>query len=213
MKKLLIAAALATTAIGGVALAAQMDDGGRPPHDRRGGAMAQADANHDGTITRDEFLAAATKRFDKVDANHDGKITPEERQAMRGHGMGGKHGGWRHGPGMDGPGGPGMEGPRGPGGPGMEGRGPGGGPEAMFAHLDANKDGKISREEFTAPMLARVTGHFDRMDANHDGFVDKAEMDGAHKQMRERMEHMRDRAGSPDADDAPAGAPQPNTGK
>lgn len=52
-------------------------------HGMRGGhmMMAMADANHDGVITKDEFMAAAMKHFDMADTNHDGKLTKEERQA------------------------------------------------------------------------------------------------------------------------------------
>lgn len=61
--------------------------------------LRMADTNHDGAVTRDEFMAAAMKHFDMVDADHDGKLTPEERRAamqkmrehMRGM-MGGKMG-------------------------------------------------------------------------------------------------------------------------
>ncbi|MBA3053949.1 MAG: hypothetical protein FP826_03240 [Sphingomonadales bacterium] len=42
------------------------------------GAM---DANSDGTVTRDEFIAGALKRFDAADANRDGKVTKDERRA------------------------------------------------------------------------------------------------------------------------------------
>jgi Ca2+-binding EF-hand superfamily protein len=45
--------------------------------------LRMADTNHDGAVSRDEFMAAATQHFDRMDANHDGKVTPEERQAMR----------------------------------------------------------------------------------------------------------------------------------
>jgi Ca2+-binding EF-hand superfamily protein len=40
-----------------------------------------ADANHDGVITKAEFMAAAMQRFDQADTNHDGVVTREERQA------------------------------------------------------------------------------------------------------------------------------------
>jgi Ca2+-binding EF-hand superfamily protein len=43
--------------------------------------MHMADTNHDGVITRDEFMAAVSKHFDEMDANHDGTVTPEERRA------------------------------------------------------------------------------------------------------------------------------------
>ncbi|MGH8042810.1 MAG: EF-hand domain-containing protein [Rudaea sp.] len=36
------------------------------------------DANHDGGVTLDEYLAAAGARFDKLDTNHTGKLTPQE---------------------------------------------------------------------------------------------------------------------------------------
>ena len=56
-----------------------------------------ADTNHDQSISRAEFDAAAKARFDKGDTNHDGKLTPQERRAawagMReGHGWRGGHG-------------------------------------------------------------------------------------------------------------------------
>lgn len=43
--------------------------------------MGAMDANHDSTVTRDEFIAGALKRFDAADANHDGKLTKDERRA------------------------------------------------------------------------------------------------------------------------------------
>jgi len=46
--------------------------------------LRQADTNGDKAVSRDEFIAAALKRFEAADANHDGKLTPEERRtAMR----------------------------------------------------------------------------------------------------------------------------------
>lgn len=48
-----------------------------------GGMMMvrMADANKDGVVTKDEFVAAALKRFDAMDADHDGTVTPAERKA------------------------------------------------------------------------------------------------------------------------------------
>ncbi len=37
--------------------------------------FAQADTNHDGVVSRSEFLAARATRFDKLDRNHDGYLT------------------------------------------------------------------------------------------------------------------------------------------
>jgi hypothetical protein len=41
---------------------------------------------------------------------------------------------------------------------------------ASFEEMDKNKDGKVSKEEWTGNPRA-----FDRLDANHDGFIDKEE--------------------------------------
>ena len=38
----------------------------------------QIDTNHDGFITRDEFMASEEKRFDEFDSNHDKKIDAKE---------------------------------------------------------------------------------------------------------------------------------------
>lgn len=53
-------------------------------HGGRGGMMARmADANKDGAISRDEFVAAQGKRFAMLDANNDGTVSADERQAAR----------------------------------------------------------------------------------------------------------------------------------
>ena len=59
---------------------------GRMGHGRMGAgpmmAMAHmADTNHDGAISKDEFVAGALKLFDAADTNHDGKVTKAEREA------------------------------------------------------------------------------------------------------------------------------------
>ena len=43
--------------------------------------LHEADPAHTGTITREAFVGAALKLFDKADTNHDGKVTPEEHHA------------------------------------------------------------------------------------------------------------------------------------
>ncbi|MES1198851.1 MAG: hypothetical protein ABUS48_02615 [Pseudomonadota bacterium] len=45
--------------------------------------VERADANHDGNISRDEFLAGPIERFNRLDANHDGVISADERQAVQ----------------------------------------------------------------------------------------------------------------------------------
>lgn len=59
------------------------DRGGRggPDMDRMARMM---DANGDGKVMRDEFIAGTLRRFDLMDADHDGNLTKAERQeAMR----------------------------------------------------------------------------------------------------------------------------------
>ena len=59
-------------------------------------------------------------------------------------------------------------------------RGPGGHP---FTELDKDKDGRVSKAEAAAdPKFAE---RFAKMDANHDGFVDKADRELAGKQHRD----------------------------
>lgn len=131
------------------------------------------DADKDGSVSRAEFNAMHDRMWAKLDRNGDGKLGKDE---MGDHGPGG------HGPGHPGHGG------HGPGDhdvmiwqDGGEG-GPGrrevrvvrhGGPDGEGG-LDANKDGRISLDEMTAPLR----DHFREADKNRDGFLDKDEMGG-----------------------------------
>lgn len=45
------------------------------------GMMRMADSNKDRAISKQEFVAAALKRFDLADTNHDGIVTVAERKA------------------------------------------------------------------------------------------------------------------------------------
>jgi len=49
-----------------------------------------------------------------------------------------------------------------------------------FADLDKNKDKKISKDEFPSQFPAQV---FDRLDANHDGFIDEEEFNAMRRGM------------------------------
>lgn len=91
----------------------------------------------------------------------------------------------------------------------------------MFARLDANKDGYVTREEVEglhgrfasmgADMHRRIEGHrgmlgnraqaFDRLDANHDGVISREEFMKASPEVRERkVVIMREDAEMPRAD-------------
>lgn len=79
----------------GMGMGKGMRHGGEPGMGMK--MLEMADANHDGAVTRGEFLAGAGQHFDMMDANHDGKLTKDERAAARAK-MGGKHrGGGGHG--------------------------------------------------------------------------------------------------------------------
>jgi hypothetical protein len=72
MHRLLIAASL-------VALSACSAGAQSPPAPGRGGMMAGADANHDGRVTRAEFIASRGGRCARMDANRDGALDASER--------------------------------------------------------------------------------------------------------------------------------------
>jgi len=73
--------AIATAALAVPALAQD-----RPPGPPRGGMTMRADANGDGVVTRQEALAEAGARFDRMDANRDGRLDPAEMRAGPGRG-------------------------------------------------------------------------------------------------------------------------------
>jgi Ca2+-binding EF-hand superfamily protein len=118
----------------------------------RGGmhSLRGADANNDGNITREEFLARPMQHFDRLDANDDGVISADERpqrperQAQSG-----------------------------------ERRERGG-----RASPDTDGDRQVSRAEFAA-MGARM---FERLDANSDGRVTREEAQAARPQHRRGSE-------------------------
>jgi hypothetical protein len=51
---------------------------GAMPPAAKPSAFDEIDTNHDGFISREEFLAAQKKRFDEFDTNHDGKVDAKE---------------------------------------------------------------------------------------------------------------------------------------
>jgi Ca2+-binding EF-hand superfamily protein len=105
-----------------------------------------ADANNDGNVTRDEFLARPIEMFQRIDANSDGVITEAERPQREERADGERR----------------------------ERRG--------RPDFDANDDRQMSRSEYAA----MSDGMFERMDANDDGRVTREEADAARSHRRER---------------------------
>ncbi|MBU3736987.1 MAG: hypothetical protein FGM62_08435 [Methylobacterium sp.] len=58
----------------------------------------------------------------------------------------------------------------------------------MLGKADANHDGKVTFDEFKAMHDARVQEHFNKLDANGDGAIDKSEAEQA-RQARGEKRH------------------------
>ncbi|RDE06777.1 EF-hand domain-containing protein [Sphingomonas aracearum] len=74
MNTLVLAAALA----GGLLANAAVAQDAAPQGPRGGGIMMRADANGDGKISRQEYLAQVTQRFTRRDADKDGVLSGDE---------------------------------------------------------------------------------------------------------------------------------------
>ena len=140
----------------------------------------------DRTITRDEALAQADARFDRMDTNKDGKLDSTEMVARR------------QPPTAAGSMPPPADGVAPPTPP------PGG---RMMARLDTNGDGAIDRVEFRAQAERR----FDRIDANKDGKIDPAERQAARDAMG--LRGGRGPGAGGDMPPPPADAPKPDAGQ
>lgn len=106
-------------------------------HAQPGGGMRSPDADGDGVITAAEYEASALQRFERLDANKDGFIDAAEIEAIRQRFA-------------------------------QMGGGGGGGPSRMLTALagqDADKDGKVSKDE----ALASSRAQFAAADKNGDG--------------------------------------------
>lgn len=173
-------------------------DGGAPggrPFVNPEEMFKRIDANGDGKITKEEAPERMKEFFDRLDANKDGGLTIEEFK-NRGPGAGGPEDFFKQ---MDsnGDGKLSKDEVRGPlkerfeqldadkdgsltleeirkGRP--QGGQPGpGGREEFFKRMDANGDGKVSKDEAQGPLKER----FDQLDGNKDGFVTPEELRAA----------------------------------
>ena len=150
---------LAMIAGGAQSASAQDQPPGPPPGGAPGGmrmqfqmpSFADLDKNKDKKLSRDEMPGQFPPQlFDRLDENKDGFVDEEEWGRMRS----------RFG-----------------GGDGM--RGPALG-ERFVKFMDANHDGKISREEF-----AKVEQLFDTLDQDHNGDLSQEELNGFFRALNE----------------------------
>jgi hypothetical protein len=70
--------------------------GGPGGNREHGGLAARMDADGDGKISKQEYVATQTRRFDMIDADKDGQLTKAERDAARARmqGLRGGGGNW-----------------------------------------------------------------------------------------------------------------------
>ena len=186
MKTFNLAVSLVALAVGGGAYAGGMmgdKDITRAEAQQMASTMfAKMDANNDGLLNDADRDARMGQMFDSLDTDKNGSISREEFLAAHSgpHGMHDKgmddHDGMKMGGDHKG----GMEG----GHHGMGGMGRMGGHHEMMMNMaDKNKDGAISATEFTEAHLAM----FDKADANHDGTLTAAERKTAMEQMHAQM--------------------------
>jgi len=82
MKKYLVVSMMAALAM---PLAAQADSDSAKEHVKQkanhhaAGLLKKADVNHDGQVSKSEFMAHAATMFNKLDKNHDGVISRDDR--------------------------------------------------------------------------------------------------------------------------------------
>ena len=161
--------------------------GGRPDPEKMRQMFEErfkkADLDGDGALTKAEAekgMPMLARDFDKIDLNKDGKLTREEiRTAMERRraemaGKGGPGGGR----------GPGREGGR-PSPEEMQARG-----EEMFKKADTNGDGVLSEDE-AARASPRLAQNFTAMDANRDGKLTREEISQYREARRKEWEAKR----------------------
>jgi Ca2+-binding EF-hand superfamily protein len=145
---ILSACLLATGAVLAQAVPADDRHEGRQEQrrERAEAQFAESDSNHDGRIGKSEWQAArlreANARFAEIDLNRDGNLSKEEMQQARPRHMGEGHGGGMHG---------------------------------KLRAMDTDGDQQFSRAEI-GDKLPRLAADFDRIDANRDGKLSREEI-------------------------------------
>lgn len=113
--------------------------------------IKQSDKNEDGQISMDEADRMLKRDFKRLDSNKDGQLSLEELKAVKKNARSQQ---------------------------GRQGQRPS--TEQIFADLDGDEDGKISKKEAKGPLKQ----HFDKIDTDEDGFITKEELEKAPKPKR-----------------------------
>lgn len=128
------------------------------------------DANHDGRITKAEYMKPAKKRFSKADANRDGVVSPKEAADFKAKQLKNEER---------------LDRKRAAEGkPPRKHRKSTRPPKPYLSTFDADKDGRVTQKEY----LARREKKFTEMDANHDGVVSRAEALAYKQNAKQRRE-------------------------
>ncbi|SNR76812.1 EF hand [Humidesulfovibrio mexicanus] len=138
--------------------------------------LRSVDRNHDGRVSREEYLAGSKKRFAKADANRDGVISAQEARAAKAK----------------------LEEKRAARDARRKAQGKAVKPQAKgkrparpyLSALDKNKDGKVSQKEY----LARREKQFVEKDLNRDGVISREEARQAVQRAKERREEKKAQA-------------------
>jgi Ca2+-binding EF-hand superfamily protein len=104
--------------------------------------MTILDTDNDGTVSKTEYMTYMEKQFDALDTDHDGTLDIKELQHLRG-----------------------VPATTASGGETFSAR-------QLLLQMDPDKDGTISKDEFTKYASAR----FDQLDRDHDGTLDANEL-------------------------------------
>lgn len=152
-RKTLLTLAVLTALTAGTAFAATTPGSNAPAADGQPAPRAKLDSNGDGSVDRAE-AAKHPRLAGKFDELDKNKDGKLSKEEMP------RHGDRKH---------------------GRDGHGAHEGRREAMAKLDTDKDGRISRTEATAGE-GKLASRFDEMDANKDGFIDRADREIRAKQ-------------------------------
>jgi Ca2+-binding EF-hand superfamily protein len=162
--------------------------------------MTALDVDKDGQLSAKEIKNASAALL-KLDKNEDGKLTPDELRPQFAGPGGPGHGGpgfERPGPGGRGFGGPRPDGDR-PQPPQADGHPPAQDMIQRLMNMDADGDGKITKEE----MPERMRGMLERIDTNGDGAIDKEEAEKMAQRFGQGARQRGDRPAAGERGDRP----------